>query len=515
MLHSNTIVIANPSHSTEDEREFWRCFASATRTRGWQFFQLATRNIPDVKGAHTIRLPARLQRTPPIAGSEDTDQLRQQVRWADPTALDLMIEWEHLRWQDPDHDDAMRQGQLRLVHFVDRAVALLRPAVVLTTNKIDHNVALFRQAALAYGATAGFVERSPFDDYWYEPDGIFGETLIPKQYPAAGGRDQPPAVLEAGRVVVERMRGNPYGFRKGEGGSQGADAEFLDSLPRPLWFLPMDNVLWTGLAQREHPQRRVDYPFYEHYTDALAHIAATVNRIGGTLVVKHHPSCVMVTPDTLPAGAVSHDGDLQLLIDKADVVITLLTKLAFVALAMGKPVVTLAHNPVSASGSTYHCTRQEQLESTLRAALAQDQLQQRIAAFVPFSGWLAAKYFIAMNQSPNLPQRTPADLADELIHAAGPTIPHTPGELASIESLLRSYTGIPTAHTDPRLRRLRSAVDVVGNWRGWPLVHHGIEVLARGLVGEAGTNATLHRLFGAERSQRLRRRFDESHANKR
>jgi hypothetical protein len=381
--------------------------------------------------------------------------------------------------------------------------------VVLTQNKIDHIVALSRQAALAYGASTGVVERSPFDDCWYEPTGFFGESVIPERYTADGGPAQPPQVLATGRAMVARMAANPYGFRKGEGGSQGADADFLDSLPRPLWFLPMDNVLWTGLGQPDHPQRPVDYPIFEDYRDALAEIAAAVERIGGTLVVKHHPSCLLVNQQSLARGAIFHDGDLRLLIEKADVVVTLLTKLAFVALAMGKPVVTLAHNPVAASGSTYHCTQRVAIGHTLRAALAQEDLKDRLDKFVPFCGWLAGRFFISMDQAPALPQRTPADLADELIDQADSVLPLTQTELASGYSLLLS---IATAADRARAHTISSALRTgIKDWSGWPRLHHNIQTVARTLAGAANADVVVQTLFGRHRSDRLRRRYERDH----
>src|SRR3546814_9352245 len=60
---------------------------------------------------------------------------------------------------------------------------------------------------------------------------------------------------------------------------------------RPLFFLPLDNMLWTGWAQPGHSQGDIDYPIFRDPERALCALYKAVRAVGGRLVIKPHPSC--------------------------------------------------------------------------------------------------------------------------------------------------------------------------------------------------------------------------------
>ena len=88
-----------------------------------------------------------------------------------------------------------------------------------------------------------------------------------------------------------------------------------------------------------------------------------------------------IDADRVPAGAVYAEGDLSELIKAADVVACFNTKVAFPALAAGKPVVTLAHNPVAAAGVTEHAVEAGAVEPAIRRALSNGLTEERKARF--------------------------------------------------------------------------------------------------------------------------------------
>lgn len=412
----NLVLAVNPSHATGLEHAFWLRVAERTTAAGWTLVEIATRLLPHSPPAVSLTLPARLSelnlslRDLPLGSRAGLAESK--ARWWGPEDYAIQEDWEYRRWGLDQRLPATLLGSMRLVRFVERALETIRPAIVLTTNKIDHNVVHFRRLARHRGIPTAIVERSPLDGIWLEPDGLFAESRVWRLAPPAA----PDPALEAiGRRELDRLRTNPQGFRAAA--SERARTP-LDALPRPLVFLPMDNVLWTGWEQPHHPMRAVDNPLYASPGEAMDHLADLVASRGGSLVVKPHPACLAIRADTVPPGAhLIHDG-LEAALRAADVVACFNTKVAFPALALGKPVVTLAPNPVAASGATYHCRRADDADGAVAAALERRDLEQRLRRFTPFVGWLQRDYFYAVSEpSPPL-TRGPARFVDDVLAAA-------------------------------------------------------------------------------------------------
>ncbi len=369
--------------------------------------QLAARRIPEIPKADTIVIPAQLARLARQHSGFPRTELATQPTWLSDRDIDIQVEWEHRRHRIASHQPAVTDGLRRLAWLTDRTLELLDPAVVLTTNKIDHPCALSRQAALHSGRSVGLVERSPFDSIWFERDGLFAESRIW----SATDWDALESGDDVSRRLVER---NPAGFRGSEATS---DRPLLDDLPRPIIFVPFDNTLWTGWAQRSHPQRAVDNPGFASAQDAVDDLSDAVGRLGGSLVIKPHPSCLETERLGLPANTYLLDGALDHLLQHADLVAAFNTKVAFVSLAFRRNTATFADNPVAASGLTTHWRDHDSTFETLRVGLDPAR-RPRSADIDAFFTWLADNYFYGVD--PTGP-RPPGLLVGELIAEAGNT----------------------------------------------------------------------------------------------
>ncbi len=351
------------------------------------------------------KLPAPAART-----SEESPE------WLSAEYTRTLEDWEYRRWGLPERLPATLLGLLRLADFVEHTLNLIRPSVVLTTNKIDHGVTLFREASLHRGLTTKVVERSPLDSIWLEPDGLFGESVIDSLY-GESSSSQSSRVTELGKSYVAKVVENPHGFRAATGPQ--TLPRWLRDLPRPIFFLPMDNVLWTGWEQDSHPMRGVDNPLYASPQEAMAELLEHAKALGGSLLVKRHPACLAIHPESLPRGAHWVEGDLNALLELADVVVTFNTKVAFPALALGRPVVTLAPNPVAACDATYHCLDRGQVRQTLQEALTRKNLSAKLETFPPFVGWLADQFFYDCVEKAEPDHRGPRRFVEDLISQDG------------------------------------------------------------------------------------------------
>lgn len=412
---TNTILAVNPPHFTNREAFFWNEVAKETERQGWNFLKLATFEIPMMRFGVTHTVSPILLHLKPMR-DRLISRLNQQIKWFDNDYLDILEAWEFLRREIKDPNPDVRSCILGLAHWVDIAITTIRPALVLTCNKVDLHPALGYMAGKFYGCLTGVVERSPFDNIWYEPDGIFKESRLWNEYREVEG-NSPGYLYDIGEKIVDYLNKNPYGFRRDQQGNRLKDFLSKKSKP-PIFFLPMDNVLWTGWLPTGHPQGRVDYYYDETPKEALAYLAQCIRKLGGTLVIKRHPGCISITRDMIPDGAILYDADLKEMIPMADVIITFNTKVAFPAAAAGKPVVTLSPNPIAVCGCTYHCKEKENLEETLALAADRKNLKEKLEKFVPFAGWLETNYFYSYSNGPKFPQRKPGDLVKTLINAS-------------------------------------------------------------------------------------------------
>lgn len=438
---SRTILAVNPSYQTDIESEFWQNFANAASMAGWSFIQLAARAIPAVANAETIVLPTTLKAFASVQHAMPRRELGQRPAWLSGTVLDRHVEWEHRRFQIPRLDPAVIEGALRLAWLADHAIRLLQPSIVLTTNKIDHPCAFFRDAALRHGAVAGLVERSPLDTIWYEPDGLFAESRLWTEAKTAT-----PGRIE--RRHRKRLVRNPAGFRRSEASDDRPD---LARLPRPVVFLPFDNLLWTGWGQVGHVQGSIDNPVLATPQDAIDQLSMWLARYGGSLVMKSHPSCHETAKLDLPANTYLVEGAIDHLIDMADLVVAFNTKLAFVALARGRTTVTLADNPAAATGLTVHWRDHPSVDDALDAGLLQGPGLGSAKPVDEYFTWLAESRFYGSSDGSTRP---PAQLLADLLaeHDLDPV--STPlGAVEQVRALAGGDPGaVPSLRPHPVLR---------------------------------------------------------------
>src|SRR5690606_22113880 len=127
----------------------------------------------------------------------------------------------------------------------------LRPAGTIVSNKIDHGTALFYWASHYYGSKLVFFERSPLETFIVEDSGMFAESEIWQKYPAEienGGFRH----LISGENSIDYLSQNSDGFRPQKFDDIDSSLSRLSAIPGKKFFLPMDNILWTGWAQTKH-----------------------------------------------------------------------------------------------------------------------------------------------------------------------------------------------------------------------------------------------------------------------
>lgn len=298
--------------------------------------------------------------------------------------------------ESPKYAQYTRNG-LIYVHYLLSIIEGIRPYFIIVNNDTHPLHLLARLCADQLGIFVIHSERSPTFNQWFEPKGFYDNSEISifmsdSRWRQAGIHEQ------HGRRLIEQLRTAPAGHRALRGGPQA----FEKSTTKPRVFLPLDNAISTGWCLPSHPQRQRNYPVLSNPEAAIEHFADLAQRLGVELWVKAHPSvnhkaAFVMKARSDPRVYLVEDG-FEEAIATADVVICFLTKTAFTALALDKPVVTVGPNMAAVSGLTYHCKYKEDIETQLRAALTKrDSGANRQKLTARFLGYLDQNYFVANN----------------------------------------------------------------------------------------------------------------------
>src|SRR3546814_6274856 len=99
-----------------------------------------------------------------------------------------------------------------------------------------------------YGVEYRFVERSPLNTYLLEQSGMFQRSGTCEDVISGLLRDIATGCGPTRRAdrLLSTILGSPYGFREAEAARGGFEAIEESDTDRPLFFLPLDNMLWTG-----------------------------------------------------------------------------------------------------------------------------------------------------------------------------------------------------------------------------------------------------------------------------
>lgn len=389
LKRNRLILLVNASHAHLHEVTFWKEFIEKAGHEDFIVVDLAFRAVDSFSGNPTIVNPARAA---DLSRKYSKFYEYERPKWLSTHLTDHYVDWEHRRWQIDKYNPLVHKGIVSTGKYIDDLISTLNPCCIITTNKIDWPNNMAYEAAQYYGIEYFFMERSPLDSHILESKGMFSESernrrLIEETIPSPRKQIDP-----RGLRLAESLKVNPYGFRADEA----SRAKLPDTIDtnKPVFFLPLDNIIWTGWGMNKAKQGRLDYPLYDEPSDAISELQTYINNLGGLLVVKPHPSCkewqrlANLHPDVIFC-----DADLQLLIERADVVVTFLTKVSYVALAQEKPVISFGGGLLCDLGVTYQVGAYGKLEECLDGALKRVEFKEKVVKFINLLPRLESTFF--------------------------------------------------------------------------------------------------------------------------
>ena len=385
---SNVVLLVNPSHLHPFEQGFLGGLRGGGGGPGWSAVDLNFRKVPAFPGIDILVHPARLRDLARRLAAFHAGRL---PAWASDDLIDLQVDWEMRRWDLDERDPELRRGCEALCHFIDHVIRELNPLARLHDQqdrppelvRVPRRTPLRHRIPICGALPPRHVHRRAGGDV----------RRIRSCYEflrsAAGPADAVGERTE-GEHIRRAILESPYGFRTGEASRSDIPARRPGA---PLFVLPLDNLLWTGWSQLAHPQGDVDYPVFRDPEAALSAVHQAVAALGGELLVKPHPSCREWPGISrrLPELQFT-DADLDVLCDAGDVIVTFLTKVSYLGLAKGKPVVSFGTGLLDGLGVTYEVSAPSELPGVLGAALRRDGLEEKVGRFTGLLPTLASSF---------------------------------------------------------------------------------------------------------------------------
>lgn len=156
---------------------------------------------------------------------------------------------------------------------------------------------------------------------------------------------------------------------------------------RPIVTYMGQNDFESGFYPYTKRTRKFHSPVFKNTLDALEYLSRLAVKNGWNLVYKPHPIMKSLghagSPEQMELfrAAQVGDTDINSLIDESDVVVTILSQSAYIALIRGKPVVMLGYTQLRGKGCTYEAFGRRVIEGTIKSAVKKENFSEHLKNF--------------------------------------------------------------------------------------------------------------------------------------
>lgn len=168
---------------------------------------------------------------------------------------------------------------------------------------------------------------------------------------------------------------------------------------RPTIFYAGQSDGDAGLAPYTVRARHSHSPLFADSLEALYALDQLAYRNKWNLIFKPHPIVwrkgSQPLKRDLKATLVLPEADINVLIDRADLITTIVSQCSYLALIRQKPVLMMGYNALKCSGAVYRGWSLETLEQEFQRALAGGYRQEMKSAFLRHAARLARHYLYA------------------------------------------------------------------------------------------------------------------------
>lgn len=358
---------------TEFEIKFWNLLVDNLTARGFTIIHLGNKRINN-KNVINYYIPRDLNQVYYMLKNEYYDN-------KDIISRDC-IDNIYIREREYGYASGIEgyNALLYEANFVANIFELYNVKRVITWTKLTHISFVTKKVAEKLNIISYEAERAPLNEYiWIEKKGIFNESEIWENYNRNNINEE---YIRKGIKLADDLKKNVYGFRERKG------EDDIPTVRPPFFLLVMDNVYGSGWMPKTNEMSNIRYSERELPEKYIDKLNKRVEEIGGTLIVKLHPSCKypFINKKNIC------NSDLKELLEKADYVICNHTKVSFPALALKKKIICTTKNIIMAAMDIYYEPKIEELN--IKKIRNIDGENER--KMYNYFGWLASEFFFTL-----------------------------------------------------------------------------------------------------------------------
>lgn len=171
------------------------------------------------------------------------------------------------------------------------------------------------------------------------------------------------------------------------------DSERRIDKSKPIVLFMGQNDVESYMVPYTEETKKYWSPIFESSTDAAIYLANLCGKNGWNFIYKPHPMYSQPEQvERLPANTIFIEfGNINDIIDRCDVAVTILSSANYVALIRKKPVVMLGYNQIKGAGCCYEAYEEDRIEAAIKEALEkgfteeqQKNFQTHIARLVKY-----------------------------------------------------------------------------------------------------------------------------------
>ncbi|MCL2360840.1 MAG: hypothetical protein FWC73_03375 [Defluviitaleaceae bacterium] len=283
--------------------------------------------------------------------------------------------------------------------FYEEAIATVKPKLIVMWNSFTPQCRIANVIAMRQDIPVAYMETGVLPGTLFlETGGQFGASWVARESDRFMALPVNDAELEYAKKLINDWRktgANRYVQSQSE--AMTSVLKNLDTSKKTI-FLAGEGFE-GGNYPHDKQSQELHTPMFGTSYDAIAPIAAIAKRNGWNLIYKPHPIIYRwrSEPKRIPSNVIFlEEGDINAVIDAADLVIGVTTSVTYTALIRGKPTLTLGYNQLKGKGCAYEAFSMDAIEPTIKEALSQGYTDLQQKAFVKHVAQLN-KYYLFDN----------------------------------------------------------------------------------------------------------------------
>ena len=214
--------------------------------------------------------------------------------------------------------------------------------------------------------------------YSFETQGQMGRSYPATEFEKFKEQKVDNVEIDAARKVIEYIRNNNL-KRWDDNSDMEIERVFAKvKKNRPIIFYAGQNDFESGMYPYDGKAKKYHSPSFATSDDAASYLAELAKKNDWNLIYKPHPAMVKFvgTPSVPDNVLILNCGDINKIIDKVDLTITILSQVAYMSLLREKPVVLLGYTQLRGKGCVYEAFEKNKIESILYEALNKKYTQE-------------------------------------------------------------------------------------------------------------------------------------------